>query len=128
MAMALSARIPKPLALALARTCGPKLPACQVQELNGKRISRIHAFYRKFSLGLKLATQALALDNGQAAIWLQLGRCQLALGLGAAANDSFAQAREIDPQCPEADEADASLREAGFWARLAGRCRRFWEG
>lgn len=90
--------------------------------------SRIHAFYRKFSLALKLATQALALDNGQAAIWLQLGRCQLALGLAAAANDSFAQAREIDPQCPQADEADASLREADFWTRLAGRCRRFWEG
>jgi tetratricopeptide (TPR) repeat protein len=90
--------------------------------------SRIHAFYRKFSLAMKLVSQALALDSSQAVLWLQLGRCQSALGLAGAANDSLTQARELDPQCPEVSEAAAELREAGFWGRLAGRWRGWWEG
>jgi len=90
--------------------------------------SRIHAFYRKFSLAMKLASQALALDSSHAAVWLQLGRCQMALGLAGAANDSFTQARELDPECPEIGDAAAALRESGFWDWLAGRYRRGWKG
>jgi len=88
--------------------------------------SRIHAFYRKFSLAMKLASQALALDSSQAVLWLQLGRCQAALGLPGPANDSFTQARELDPQCPEFGEAAAALQRTGFWERLLGRWRGCW--
>lgn len=89
--------------------------------------SRIHFFYRKFSLAMKLVSQALALGSDQAVLWLQLGRCQLALGLAAAADESFAQARELDPHCPEAGRAASERRESGLLHRWAGRVRGWLE-
>src|SRR5262245_9525833 len=59
--------------------------------------SRIQAFYRSFARGLALAQEALALEPGRAAIWLQFGVCQLELGLVTQARNSFEQARQLDP-------------------------------
>lgn len=89
--------------------------------------SRIYAFYRQFSRAFKLAQEALNLDAGQAAAWLQMGRCQLALGLLGPAGNSFEQARQLDPQCrPDSTERSQLIegglrtRLAGWWRKLAG--------
>jgi Flp pilus assembly protein TadD len=87
--------------------------------------SRIHYFHRKFSLALKLVTQALSLDGSQAVIWMQMGRCQLALGLAEGATESFNQARELDPQGQEVRLLARESRDFGWWDGWVGRCRRW---
>ena len=86
--------------------------------------SRIHFFYEKFSLALKYAQQALALDASQSVVWLQLGRCQDALGLAAPAQNSFAQALQLNPNSGAAKLAQASLNSSSFLGRLVQRWRR----
>jgi tetratricopeptide (TPR) repeat protein len=83
--------------------------------------ARIHYVHQKFSLALKLATQALALDSAQAVVWYQIGRCQFALGLEAAAEESFRQGQELDPQCPEADRVRRDGRPGSAWRRWQER-------
>lgn len=85
--------------------------------------SRIHSYYRKFSLALKYASQALTLDGGQPMIWLQLGRCQLALGLTGQAHESVAQARQLDPTCPDLATVAEEAHTVGLWTMLRGRLR-----
>lgn len=84
--------------------------------------SRIHYYYEKFAVALKLAQQALGLDATQPAVWLQIGRCQEALGMIPLAQTSYRQALELNPQCRQADHALLGLRQPGF----AGRLRGFW--
>lgn len=88
--------------------------------------SRVQLFYRQFALALKLARQALSLEVGAAVIWLQLGRCQLALGLAEDAHQALAQARQLDPACPDAICAREEFRDTGLLQRLRGRWRRLW--
>jgi tetratricopeptide (TPR) repeat protein len=88
--------------------------------------SRIHLFYRRFALALKLARQALALEVGSAVVWLQLGRCQLALGLAGDAQQALDQARQLDPACPETLAAREEFRSRSFLTWLAGKWRRLW--
>ena len=80
--------------------------------------SRIYFYYRKFSLALKAVQQALSQDASRSVLWLQLGRCQVALGFDAVAADSFDQAVQLDPQCRDAVAAAKRSR--------AGRVRRFF--
>src|ERR1043166_2165969 len=68
-------------------------------------VSRIQFFYKKFSLALKSAQRALALNAGQSAVWLQAGYCQLAVGFVDQARNSFVQARELNPHSAEAHKA-----------------------
>lgn len=86
--------------------------------------SRIHYFYRQFSRAFKWAQQALALDAGQAVVWLQLGRCQIALGLAGAADNSLEQARQLDPSCRLEESEINELKESGWIGRLRGLCRK----
>ena len=88
--------------------------------------SRIHCYYKKFSLALKYAQQALALDGAQCVVWLQLGICQDALGLAAPAQNSFAQALQLNPRCAAAKLAQAGAGSTGWVARLVRRGRRLW--
>jgi tetratricopeptide (TPR) repeat protein len=88
---------------------------------------RVHYYYRKFSRALRLAQRALELDATRACIWLQLGRCQLALGLSQAAVNSFEQASELDPLCRPGAGDCSDLSEAGLWTRLRGWWRRAFE-
>lgn len=83
--------------------------------------SRIRAYYAKFALALKHAQQAVACDATRFVVWLQLGRCQQALGMTALAQTSYEQALQLDPHCREADHALASLRNAGWLASLRAR-------
>ncbi|MBU6401660.1 MAG: tetratricopeptide repeat protein [Verrucomicrobia bacterium] len=88
--------------------------------------SRVYYFYEKFSLALKLASQALALETSRAVLWLQVGYCQQALGLIGAARSSFEQAQQLSPVGTPADQALIELGQIGFWRPLWSRWRRWW--
>jgi tetratricopeptide (TPR) repeat protein len=81
---------------------------------------RIYYYYRKFSRALQLAQKALEIDAARPAVWLQFGRCQLALGLPQSAAQSFSRARELDPLSqPESGDL-SELSTAGIWMRVRG--------
>ncbi|HSH94512.1 MAG TPA: hypothetical protein VK968_10235, partial [Roseimicrobium sp.] len=82
--------------------------------------SRIHMFYRKFSVALKLAQQAIELDATRSTAWLQIGLCQQALGLTKQAQQSLAQAHELNPHCLATNKALQSAAESGWTNRLGG--------
>ena len=88
--------------------------------------SRAHLFHRQFSRALKLARQALSLEETAPVIWLQLARCQWALGLAAEAGRSLAQAEQLDAACPELVPVRETLRRPDAWQVWVGRWRRFW--
>lgn len=87
--------------------------------------ARVQAFYQHFAKALRFAQQALTLEPGRAVLWLETGRCQMQLGLVTQAQNSFEQARELDPEC----SAQTSLNQvaaSGFFEKIAGRCRRWF--
>jgi tetratricopeptide (TPR) repeat protein len=86
--------------------------------------ARIRAFYKQFSLALKLVQQALELKPDHAVLWLLAGTCQKELGLIGAAQMSFQQAMDLNPRCQETRLALASLSQVGLGARLGGWWRR----
>ncbi|HEV2210940.1 MAG TPA: tetratricopeptide repeat protein [Verrucomicrobiae bacterium] len=89
--------------------------------------ARIRLFYEQFSLALKLLQQALELNAAHFLLWLELGRCQQAVGLLGPARHSLKQARELNPRCQAAVQELAHLGHAGLLARVRGWCRRlFW--
>jgi tetratricopeptide (TPR) repeat protein len=81
---------------------------------------RIHYYYKKFSRALQLAQKALELDGARAVVWLQFGRCQLALGLSHAAAESFEHARDLDAFCSPGAEERSVLLQSGWWRRVNG--------
>jgi tetratricopeptide (TPR) repeat protein len=87
--------------------------------------SRIQSFYRRFAQSLKLAQQALSLQPGRAVLWLQVGQCQLALGLAEQAGNSFDQARELDPNC-DAAQWQNRVAETSLLDKVAGRWRQWF--
>ena len=89
-------------------------------------VSRIYAYYEKFSLAMKHAQEALALDAGRCAVWLQAGHCQQALGLADLAASSFERARELNPTCDEARAALSDLSRTGVGGRLRNWSRRLF--
>jgi tetratricopeptide (TPR) repeat protein len=89
--------------------------------------SRIHTFYKKLSLALKFAQQALALAPSRAVVWLQLGFCQQGLGLFGAAQHSFAQARQLNPRYTTVTVSAVSQANTGLFTRLRGVLRQ-WLG
>lgn len=89
--------------------------------------ARIHYYYKKIAVSLKLAQQALALNGSQGVLWLQQGLCQQALGLIGPAKLSFQHARELSAVCREAEQALRELYHVGFWARWRKRCLGFFQ-
>jgi len=88
-------------------------------------VARIRFYYEQFALALKLAQQAVEWNAGHFLLWLELGRCQQALGLIGSARNSFTQARQLNPQCHEAKSALVNLSGSspvrllrGLWRRL----------
>ena len=61
--------------------------------------ARIRYYYEQFALALKLLQQAVEWNAGHFLLWLELGRCQQALGLLGPARNSFTQAHQLNPQC-----------------------------
>src|SRR5439155_15686898 len=87
-------------------------------------ICRVYYFYKQFSRAFQYAQQALELNAAQAVLWLQFGKCQLALGLVGPAGNSFEQAQQLDPECRPNDEQRSELAAGGFWTRVRGQWRR----
>jgi tetratricopeptide (TPR) repeat protein len=88
---------------------------------------RIYYYYKKFSRSLQLAQQALELDAARAVLWLQFGRCQLALGLPQAAANSFEHGRDLDPMCQPDSNEIRDISEASIWTRLCGWWRQTFD-
>jgi tetratricopeptide (TPR) repeat protein len=61
--------------------------------------ARIRFFYEQFALALKLFQQALERNASLFSLWLDVGRCQQALGLINPARHSFQQAKQLNPDC-----------------------------
>jgi tetratricopeptide (TPR) repeat protein len=85
--------------------------------------SRIQAFHRQTVKAFQLAQRALETATDRAVVWLQLGECQLALGLAAAARDAFEQARQLDPNLVS-NERLRDAAEVGMVRRIRGWWRR----
>jgi tetratricopeptide (TPR) repeat protein len=88
--------------------------------------SRIHYVYKKFSIALKFAQDALNLNPGNAAVWIQAGNCQMGLGLIVLAENSFTQARQLHPHCTEAEMALMKISQTGFLSKLTSRFRQLF--
>ncbi|HEY9172308.1 MAG TPA: tetratricopeptide repeat protein [Verrucomicrobiae bacterium] len=88
--------------------------------------ARIRFFYRQFAVALKLLQQAIELNTTHFLLWMQLGQCQLALGLAGPAARSFQQARELNPQCDAARLGSSQAASAGVGSRLRGFWRRLF--
>jgi len=86
--------------------------------------SRIHFYYDQFANALKFAQQALELETLRAVVWLQLGRCQLALGLVRAARHSLAQAEQLDSTTDDLARELTRLEATGLGGRLRGWWRK----
>jgi tetratricopeptide (TPR) repeat protein len=88
---------------------------------------RVRYYYKQFALALKLLQQAVELNAAHFLVWLELGRCQQALGLAGPARHSFEQARQLEPNCREAGQAMARLAGMGVGTRLRGWWRRLFK-
>jgi tetratricopeptide (TPR) repeat protein len=89
--------------------------------------ARIRSYYRESVLALKLIQQAVALNASHFTIWLELGRCQQALGFIGPAELSFGQAKQLNRNCQEADVALRRLSETGLLARARGWMRQLFK-
>ncbi len=90
--------------------------------------ARIRSFYKQFALALKALQQAVELNATHFLLWLELGRCQEALGLIGSARTSFTQAKQLNPQCREAGLALVNLSHSGISSRARGWWRRLFGG
>ena len=85
--------------------------------------ARIRLYYKQFALALKLLQQAVELQAGNFILWLEMGRCQLALGMAVPAQRSFTQALQLNPESQEAAVALAGLESNSFWDCIRGGFR-----
>jgi tetratricopeptide (TPR) repeat protein len=86
--------------------------------------ARIRVRHGQFSLASRLLQQAVEWNPGHFLPWLELGRCQEALGLKSAAEKSFTQARELNRHNNAAAEALGRLSGSASGNRLRGWWRR----
>jgi tetratricopeptide (TPR) repeat protein len=72
---------------------------------------RIRFFYKQFALALKCLQQAVEWNAGNFFLWVELGKCQQALGFDYQARNSFTQAQQLNPHCSEATLAVVELSQ-----------------
>jgi tetratricopeptide (TPR) repeat protein len=87
--------------------------------------ARIRRFYKHFAAAVKLLQEATQRHADEFMLWLELGECQLALGLGGRAQTSFARARELNPSCEAARLGMTAANNQGLGARLKSFWRSF---
>jgi len=75
-----------------------------------------------------LLQQAVEWNATHFLVWLELGRCQEALGLAGPARHSFEQARQLNQNCPAAGLSLARVGRMGIGARWRGWWRRRGNG
>jgi len=80
--------------------------------------ARVRYYYEQFALALKTLQRCLELNAGHFVLWLELGRCQQALGFLGPAQVSFTQAKQLNPHCQEAGLALSTIANTGPVARL----------
>lgn len=85
--------------------------------------ARIRFYYEQFVLALKYIQQAVEIKPDHFLLWLELGRCQQAVGLDDSAERSFKQAQELQPQHAEIESALVQISRRGPFARWRGRLR-----
>jgi Flp pilus assembly protein TadD len=83
-------------------------------------IGRIRFYYCQFALAAKFLLQAVELNSGHFLLWLELGRCQHALGLAGPARHSYAQAQQLHPNHAEVTQAVLDLANVGVVSRFCG--------
>jgi tetratricopeptide (TPR) repeat protein len=86
--------------------------------------ARIRLFYKQFVLALKLLQQTLAVHADNFMVWLDLGRCQEALGFVGPAQASYLHARQLNPRSSAVDEALHRVQSRGLFHRMGGWWRR----
>ncbi len=82
--------------------------------------ARIWFFYNQAAHALKLLQRALELNASHFLLWLELGRCQQAVGLIGPARVSLDQARQLNPHNEQVRAALTQLSRAGVWSRVRG--------
>ena len=85
-------------------------------------VARVRCYYGHFAAALKLMQQAVEWNAAHFLLWLELGRCQQALGLAGPATVSFSRARELNPRSDEVRAALVQVSGTGIFLRLRG----FW--
>jgi tetratricopeptide (TPR) repeat protein len=80
--------------------------------------ARIRFYYEQFVLAMNLLQQAIEWNAGHFLLWLELGRCQQAIGLLKAAHVSFTQAHQLNPDCRDATREIHHLSRTGLFARV----------
>jgi len=88
--------------------------------------ARIRRYYKQITAAMKLLQIALERNATHFLLWLELGNCQLALDMAGAAERSFKEARQLNPDCSEARVALTRAANTGFWSRLRGACRQIF--
>lgn len=86
--------------------------------------ARVRFYYHQFALALKLIQGLLEAHAGQAVLWVELGACQYELGLGVAAERSFAQARQLKPGCVTRRRTHGT--KPALWQQIAGWWRQLY--
>lgn len=89
--------------------------------------ARIQSFYDHFATALKMARRALTFDPARSVLWVEIGRCELALGLAHQARHSLDQARELDPASPVPDELMVRASDTTLLRKLSGRWRQWFD-
>ena len=89
--------------------------------------ARVREFHAQFVLALKLLEQAIEWEAGRFVLWLELGRCQSALGLVNPARNSLQQARQLNPHSAEVAAALLELNQAGVSSQVRGWWRRLFK-
>jgi tetratricopeptide (TPR) repeat protein len=89
--------------------------------------ARIRLYHEQFVLALNLLQRAIEANAGNFILWLEMGRCQEALGLIDLAQVSFTQAWQLNPECEEARLSAGQLSQKGFLARAGGWFRQLWK-
>src|SRR6266403_3996341 len=88
--------------------------------------ARIRFYYNQFALALKLLQQAVEWNATHFVLWLELGRCQQAVGLVGLAQNSFLQAQQLNPSSRQATDALAELSTTSLGSRVRGWWRRIF--
>jgi tetratricopeptide (TPR) repeat protein len=90
--------------------------------------ARVRYHYQQFALALKLLQEAVDWNSGHFMLWLELGRCQAAVGLVSAARNSYGVARELNPQCRATIEAITALQQVSWLSRIRSSLKRIFGG
>ena len=89
--------------------------------------SRIRLFYGKLAQALRMIDLAVEWNPGHFLVWLERGRCQHALRMLGAAEVSFTQAIQLNPECADANAELNRIRKTDGLDRVLNWCGKFFK-